>query len=81
MDLFWRLFSRLSELLGFGRKGALRAELIEGTELDLEWTEARVIRGNRVRVGPGCIAELVEYTEHVQIDPEAVVKEVKRAGD
>ncbi|GIO15917.1 hypothetical protein J19TS2_54720 [Cohnella xylanilytica] len=37
------------------------AELIEGDRLDLEHTKARVVRGNQVRIGPGCDIGRVEY--------------------
>lgn len=75
---FWRVFSWLSELLGFGKKGALTAELVEGTDIDLNWTRARIVRGNRVRIGPGSVVDLLEYTESAYVDKEAVVHEVRQ---
>lgn len=78
MSLFWKAFSWLSETLGFGKRGALTAEVIEGTELDLNLTRARIVRGNRVRIGPGCAVDLVEYTEEAFVDDDASVGEVRR---
>lgn len=39
----------------------LSAESIEGDEIYLENTNARVVRGNNVTIGPGCEIELVEF--------------------
>ena len=78
MSVFWKTVSKLSEALGFGKKGALAAEVIEGTELDLHLTRARIVRGNRVSIGPGCAIDLVEYTEEAFVSDEASVGEVRR---
>lgn len=77
LNLFWRMMIRLADLIGFARHLGLHAELIEATDVRLEWTEARIVRGNRVWIGPGCHVELVEYTESAYVDPEATVKEVR----
>jgi len=39
----------------------MTAELIEGDIVELEHTHAQVVRGNRVRLGPGCEIGRVEY--------------------
>jgi cytoskeletal protein CcmA (bactofilin family) len=44
-----------------GRLKTLSAETIEGDEIYLENTKAKVVRGNRVVIGAGCNIELVEY--------------------
>ncbi|MFB9328791.1 hypothetical protein ACFFSY_22880 [Paenibacillus aurantiacus] len=44
----------------------LKAELIEGDELRLSHTEAAVVRGNRVTIGPGCVIGRVEYTQTLE---------------
>ena len=36
---------------------------IEGDDVDLEYTEADVVRGRRVRIGEGCSIGRVEYSE------------------
>jgi hypothetical protein len=44
----------------------------------LEWSEAKVVRGQAVEIGPGCNIGLVEYSESVRIDPQAKVQEVRQ---
>jgi len=44
-----------------GRLKILSTETIEGDEIYLENTKAKVVRGNRVVIGAGCNIELVEY--------------------
>lgn len=39
----------------------LQAELIEGDSIYLEYTTAKVVRGNDIELGPGCQIGLVEY--------------------
>lgn len=75
--VFWRLIIKLADLFGFSRHFGFIAESVEATEVRLEWTEARIVRGNRVWIGPGCRVDLVEYTESAYVDPEANVKEVR----
>ena len=41
---------------------SLEAETIEGDEITLENTTAKVVRGNNVTIGNGCDIGLVEYT-------------------
>ena len=36
---------------------------IEGDDVDLEYTQADVVRGRRVRIGEGCSIGRVEYSE------------------
>ncbi|WJH34862.1 hypothetical protein N6H14_01395 [Paenibacillus sp. CC-CFT747] len=55
------------------RPNMLNADLIEGTLVNVEYTRARLIRGNRVVIGPHCEVERVEYTESLTVDPSASV--------
>lgn len=41
---------------------SLVAETIEGDDLELINTTAKVVRGGRVTLGEGCVVDLVEYT-------------------
>ncbi|MEC0209916.1 polymer-forming cytoskeletal protein [Paenibacillus ehimensis] len=41
----------------------LEAETIEGDEIYLENTTAKVVRGSRITIGSGCEIDLVEYKE------------------
>jgi cytoskeletal protein CcmA (bactofilin family) len=56
----------------------LNAESIEGDEIYLENTKAKVVRGNRVILGPGCDIELVEYKNQFQCDKKSKVKTCKK---
>ncbi len=54
--------------------GYLEADTIEGDEIFLENTRARVVRGKKIQIGEGCEIETVEYSESVEIAPGAGVK-------
>ncbi len=69
------LSAALRFILGPGSPRELLAETIEGDEIELEATEAKLVRGGRIKIGPGCRIERVEYTETLEVAPEAVVKE------
>ncbi len=62
----------------FSRFKKLTAETIEGDDVHLEFTKANVVRGNRVRIGPGCEIECVEYRTDYQQAPEARVTESRK---
>ncbi|MEK4513033.1 polymer-forming cytoskeletal protein [Paenibacillus anaericanus] len=51
----------------------LTAEVIEGDEIVLEDTTAKVVRGNSVRIGSGCEIGRVEYKHHYEADSKASV--------
>ena len=51
----------------------LRSQLIEGDTIHLEDTEADVVRGKRVVIGPGCTIKTVEYSEELSVDEDAEV--------
>ena len=56
----------------------LTTESVEGDDIYLEYTKAKVVRGNNVNIGPGCEIELVEYGNDFQQVKEATVKDSKR---
>ena len=58
----------------------LCAETIEGDEIYLEYTKAKVIRGNNVTIGEGCEIELVEYKSLFEKSDKSVVIENKKLG-
>lgn len=60
------------------RQQQLVADTIEGDEVVLEYTKARIVRGNYVRLGQGCEVDLVEYKGTLDQAPGAVVKEAKK---
>ena len=46
---------------GWPLKTALSAETIEGDNIYLENTTAKVVRGSNIKIGPGCQIDVVEY--------------------
>ncbi|HRU22306.1 MAG TPA: hypothetical protein P5113_06475, partial [Candidatus Bipolaricaulis sp.] len=70
----------LSRGLRFGVGiGTLTVGEIEGDQVHLEATTADVVRGKIVHIGPGCRIGRVEYTESLDVHPEAEVREkIKR---
>jgi cytoskeletal protein CcmA (bactofilin family) len=58
----------------------LEAQAIEGDDVYLEGTHADVVRGRRVKIGPGSRIGTVEYSESLAIDPEAEVRQHKYTG-
>lgn len=63
---------------GLGLSRELSTETIEGDEIYLENTTAKVVRGENVRLGPGCRIDSVEYKSTFQKDADALVKETKK---
>ena len=57
------------------RHNELRTGTVEGDNVDLEYTVANTVRGNVVRIGPGCKVRRVEFSESLVVSPEAQVKE------
>ncbi len=53
----------------------LVTNLIEADEIDLEYTDARTVRGVNVRIGPECVIDRVEYSGSLYVDPNASVRE------
>ncbi|OZB93318.1 polymer-forming cytoskeletal protein [Paenibacillus sp. XY044] len=56
----------------------LKADLIEGDFVDLEYTEADIVRGSEVRIGPGCKIGRVEYKVDLKRDGDAQIGSTKR---
>lgn len=51
----------------------LTSEVLEGTIVNISNTNAKIVRGNDVRIGPGCNIGVVEYTGKLEVDERAVV--------
>lgn len=56
----------------------LVTELIEGDEIYIESTVAKVVRGNNVTIGPDCDIDLVEYKGEIKLQNGARIKEQKK---
>jgi cytoskeletal protein CcmA (bactofilin family) len=75
----------VGESLGYAfgwshRWGSLEADTIEGDEIFLENTKARVVRGKKIQIGEGCKIESVEYSESLEVAPGAHVKHKTKVG-
>ncbi|WP_409342452.1 hypothetical protein [Paenibacillus sp. MBLB4367] len=53
----------------------LKADTIEGDDIYLEHTQAAIVRGNNVTIGPGCEIELVEYRNSLQTRKSATLRQ------
>ncbi|WP_339146145.1 MULTISPECIES: polymer-forming cytoskeletal protein [unclassified Sutcliffiella] len=56
----------------------LHANIIEGDVVKLEYTRARVVRGNSVEIGPGCEIEFIEYSSNLKVSEKALVKKSEK---
>ncbi|MFC5402996.1 hypothetical protein [Cohnella soli] len=54
---------------------------IEGDNVDIEYTEAEVVRGNRVYIGKGCRVGLVEYRTELKKHPQAKIGKEAKSGE
>lgn len=62
--------------LFFKASNISKAELIECTELKADGLSADIIRASRVKLGKDCEVNLIEYSETVQIHPDAKIKKL-----
>ncbi len=60
IDNLLRSLGRVFRVLA-NRISSLTAETIEGKDIYLKRTKAKIVRGNNVTIGPGCVIDLVEY--------------------
>jgi cytoskeletal protein CcmA (bactofilin family) len=67
----------IKQIISFFKQSTdvLEAEVIEGDELDLEVTKAKLVRGKNIIVGEKCEIARIEYTDSLEIHPNAKVKE------
>lgn len=56
-----------------GQGKELTVDTIEGDDIYLENTQAKVVRGNNIKIGPDCEIELVEYKNDFNQDENAEV--------
>ncbi|MCP3740482.1 cytoplasmic protein [Rossellomorea sp. BNER] len=69
---------RLKKLFKTMLLGKLETDLIEGDFIDVEYTNATVVRGNEVKLGPYCEVDLVEYSGSFAHHETAKVKESRK---
>lgn len=65
----------LGTLFSGKRRHHLAANLIEADEIHLEYTDAQLVRGSRVYIGPECVIDRVEYSGELSTDANATVRE------
>jgi cytoskeletal protein CcmA (bactofilin family) len=61
-------------LIELFRSASMKTDIIEGDEIYLEFTKAKVVRGKNVKIGPGCEIDYVEYSESFIRSEKAVIK-------
>lgn len=66
-------FFALKSMILPGLKNGLTTNSIEGDEIFLEHTQAKVVRGNNIVLEAGCDIELVEYNDRFKMDENADV--------
>jgi cytoskeletal protein CcmA (bactofilin family) len=59
-------------------KGKLIADTIEGDEIRLEDTKAKMVRGKKVFIGDGCEIDMLEYADECRIAGRSTVREKRR---
>lgn len=62
----------------FSTRRGMKCSIIEGDDIYLEDTRAKIVRGNNVTIGKGCEIELVEYRNEINIYDKRSVRENKR---
>ena len=60
----------------FSKKGVMKCDGLEGDEIELENTDANIVRGINVRILKGCTINKIEYTGEVEVDKDSMVKEL-----
>ncbi|HKI45443.1 MAG TPA: hypothetical protein VKA08_08950 [Balneolales bacterium] len=58
--------------------GTLQADSIEGDEIRLAGTKAKVVRGKNIIINDGCELDLVEYKENLRIQGRSTIKEKRK---
>lgn len=64
---------KLLEGLFSNNQSILKANMIEGDDIELENTVAEVVRGDKIKIGPGCRIGAVEYRSSLQIHSQSEV--------
>lgn len=64
----------------FNIKEYLVTQCIEGDDIYIENTVAKVVRGNNVTIGPDCDIDLVEYRNELKVSSESRVNNQQKIG-
>ena len=68
----------ISRLVGLGGSELTVGELVEGDVIALECVKVPAVVGRVVAIGVGCEIDLVQYSEEIEIDPDAKVGRCER---
>jgi cytoskeletal protein CcmA (bactofilin family) len=71
------LFSQMLKYVFTGGE-RLITSVIEGDDIYLEGTAAKIVRGNNVTIGPDCNIEVVEYRSTISVAADAKVNDQKK---
>lgn len=71
-------FQSLTQIFTLFAEKRLAADTIEGDDIYLECTTAKVVRGRNVSIGADCRIDVVEYTENYARTDNAVVGESRK---
>lgn len=72
------LFGLKSIIMPFGNNKVLITDIIEGDNIYLESTHAKIIRGNNIELGPDCEIEQAEYKESFKKDEKTNVSDYRQ---
>jgi len=70
--------SLVSSLLKPFKKTQLITDLIEGDQINLKSTSAKIVRGRNVKIGPDCNIGVVEYTGDISVANNTIVGETRK---
>ncbi|MBM7655738.1 polymer-forming cytoskeletal protein [Neobacillus cucumis] len=59
-------------------KTQLVTDVIEGNQIVLENTVAKIVRGHKVKIGPNCHIGVVEYTDEFSQDKNSIVGDIQK---
>lgn len=62
----------------FGKAKDIKIDIIEGDDIYLENVYAKVVRGNKIEIGPNCQIDLLEYHESHVIKGNSVVNKIDK---
>lgn len=63
----------IAKLFGQNKRSFTVSESIEGDEIIIEHTKAKIVTGRYVMIGEGCEIGLVQYSESAEISPKAKI--------
>ncbi|MDI3311691.1 MAG: polymer-forming cytoskeletal protein [Thermoanaerobacterium sp.] len=71
-----KFFEKILETFSMPQR--LIVDTVEGDDIYIEYTNAKIVRGKNVKIGPGSNIDIVEYKDKFEKDDNANVKEFKK---